>query len=425
MGMKAEVVSRTDITLGRLLGSGAFGVVHLAAVEGWTRPVVSKVVKPKKMAPKDADLFKNEICIWSNLDHPNCVRLLAVALEPDEFSLLSELCSGGSMDDRIAWLRKHKKPMPTMVELSSMMLQMARAMAYLHRHGVMHRDLKSGNILLSGEGESLFASGPLKIADFGLARHLPAEDRSASLTAETGSYRWMAPEVIRHEPYNSACDVYSFAVVCWEMLTYDVPFASVTAVQAAFNVAVRDRRPELPSSCSAAIAKLVTECWHADAKQRPSFAQISARLVPPAPLAPLGFPPVASAPTHQARQPSASANSSSIPTSASAGVSIKPTLDVPAPLDKAGGDKLDFFLAPRARSPSPLSSDGQRSPPSSSPSNSLPPSGRSSPAEKRGRADVELGANQECALSTGNPIKIQVTLDRPSSISSGLDSLQM
>merc|ERR1719217_394706 len=116
-------------------------------------------------------------------------------------------------------------------------------MVHLHEHGVMHRDLKSPNILLESKGNSLYESCPLKIADFGLARHLPLEDRAASLTAETGSYRWMAPEVIRHEPYNTACDVYSFAILAWEMLTYRVPFDNMMPVEAAFAVAKGAKRP--------------------------------------------------------------------------------------------------------------------------------------------------------------------------------------
>ena len=75
--------------------------------------------------------------------------------------------------------------------------------------------LKPANILVSG--------GTLKVADFGLARTKPATP--TCLTAETGSYRWMAPEVMRHEPYDERCDVYSFALVSWELLTLEMPFA--------------------------------------------------------------------------------------------------------------------------------------------------------------------------------------------------------
>eukprot|EP00321_Phaeocystis_globosa_P012339 CAMPEP_0118809206 /NCGR_PEP_ID=MMETSP1162-20130426/81_1 /TAXON_ID=33656 /ORGANISM="Phaeocystis Sp, Strain CCMP2710" /LENGTH=65 /DNA_ID=CAMNT_0006738607 /DNA_START=4 /DNA_END=198 /DNA_ORIENTATION=- len=65
------------------------------------------------------------------------------------------------------------------------------------------------------------------------------------MTAETGSYRWMAPEVIRHEPYGTGCDVYSFGVLCWEMLSYSTPFPQLTVFEVALSVATKGMRPEI------------------------------------------------------------------------------------------------------------------------------------------------------------------------------------
>jgi len=277
-GMAAPVISRDLVKLGKELGSGGFGKVHLAEVQGWVEPVVSKVMKPRKMEPKEVKLLKLEMTIWSTIEHPHCLRLLGVALEPTEFCLLSELCDGGSMGDAIARVRANNRPKPSASELRQLMRQMASGMAHLHAHGVMHRDLKSPNILLERKGDTLLQSCPLKICDFGLARHLPVEDRAAALTAETGSYRWMAPEVIRHEPYNSSCDVYSFAVVCSEIITYQLPFSQESAVQAAFAVATKNRRPEVAPSGDSDVDALIQECWHHDCGARPAFVEVVARL---------------------------------------------------------------------------------------------------------------------------------------------------
>lgn len=277
--MKCKHVMQKDrIHLSNELGAGAYGKVHLAKVSGWATPMVVKMLKPKDMQAKDLDLLKLEMIIWSKIDHPHCLPMIGLALEPTEFCLVSEWCRGGSLGDAVALFRAKQKPTPTPAAIASMMSMIASGMAHLHKHGVMHRDLKSPNILLERKGDTLLESCPLKIADFGLARNLPAADRASCLTAETGSYRWMAPEVIRHEPYNSRADVYSFAVVCFELMTYELPFTNSTAVEAALAVATKDRRPELPAGCDSTIAKLVRECWDASGEMRPSFQEIIERL---------------------------------------------------------------------------------------------------------------------------------------------------
>jgi serine/threonine protein kinase len=98
-------------------------------------------------------------------------------------------------------------------------------MNYLHLCSIMHRDLKSGNVLIDSHGTA-------KISDFGLSCVLDMGS-SRDLTAETGTYRWMAPEVIRHEPYSNKADVYSFGVVLWELLSRDQPFRGLTPIQGA------------------------------------------------------------------------------------------------------------------------------------------------------------------------------------------------
>ncbi|GLE08823.1 hypothetical protein PINS_up020247 [Pythium insidiosum] len=139
-------------------------------------------------------------------------------------------------------------------------------MNYLHLCSIMHRDLKSGNVLLD-------AHGTVKISDFGLSCVLDMSG-SHDLTAETGTYRWMAPEVIRHEPYSTKADVYSFGVVLWEMIAKDQPFRGLTPIQAAFAVARQQMRPALPRHTPLKIGELVEHCWHQDPNRRPDFSAI-------------------------------------------------------------------------------------------------------------------------------------------------------
>ena len=131
---------------------------------------------------------------------------------------------------------------------------------------VIHRDLKPSNILLTRDNRA-------KIADFGMSVAMTGQE----LTAETGTYRWMAPEVIRHESYSSNADVYSFGIVLWQLITREVPFATMTPVQTAYAVA-EGHRPEIPSSTPEHLRRIIEACWDEDSQKRPSFTYIAMAL---------------------------------------------------------------------------------------------------------------------------------------------------
>ncbi|KAL1496290.1 hypothetical protein AB1Y20_016252 [Prymnesium parvum] len=261
------VIDRRAITLGRSLGAGAFGNVHVCEVQGWTCRTVAKRVQPSKMKPDDARMLRTELSLSALLDHPNTVQFYGFSTDLKELLLLSELCDGGPLDEAMERARRSRAPLPSEADLVDQMHQIASAMAHVHALGYMHRDLKPANILLQG---SL-----LKVADFGLARAKPPSP--ACLTAETGSYRWMAPEVMRHEPYDERCDVYSFSLVAYELLTHDIPFSGWMPVEAAFAVAKQAARPPLPSS-PAAVTSLLRRCWEQSFACRPSFAAVVSAL---------------------------------------------------------------------------------------------------------------------------------------------------
>merc|ERR1712087_194110 len=84
----------------------------------------------------------------------------------------------------------------------------------------------------------------------------------------------MAPEVLRHEPYDQKCDVYSFAILCWEMLTFRLPFEQKQPVQAAFAMALEGQRPSIPAHCPPDVERLLERSWSEASEARPSFAQV-------------------------------------------------------------------------------------------------------------------------------------------------------
>lgn len=114
----------------------------------------------------------------------------------------------------------------------------------------------------------------VKIADFGVARIIG----SGHMTAETGTYRWMAPEVIEHRPYDEKADVFSFGVVIWELLTCKVPYSDMTPLQAAVGVVQKGLRPGIPPNCPGPLAEVLEACWAQLPASRPSFRDLTPRL---------------------------------------------------------------------------------------------------------------------------------------------------
>ncbi|XP_008561843.1 PREDICTED: mitogen-activated protein kinase kinase kinase MLK4-like, partial [Galeopterus variegatus] len=157
-------------------------------------------------------------------------------------------------------------------------VQIARGMLYLHQEAVvpiLHRDLKSSNILLLEkiEHDDVF-NKTLKITDFGLAREW---HRTTKMSA-AGTYAWMAPEVIKSSLFSKGSDVWSYGVLLWELLTGEVPYRGIDGLAVAYGVAVNKLTLPIPSTCPEPFARLMRECWEQDPHIRPSFALILEQL---------------------------------------------------------------------------------------------------------------------------------------------------
>jgi WD40 repeat protein len=236
----------------RELGRGSHGIVYLAYDPGLGREVALKIPRADVLA--DPDLrhrFQREARAAAGLDHPNLVPVYEAGEVGPVCYIAAAYCPGITLAH---WLKQHEAPVPyrTAAELVAVL---AEAVEYAHRHGVVHRDLKPGNILLvsggmvSGESAEPPPTTP-KITDFGLAKLLPSQ---AVLSAQTqtgaivGTANYMAPEQAgsRAGQVGPAADHYALGVILYELLTGRTPFQGDSALEVLLRV--RTEEPLSPA----------------------------------------------------------------------------------------------------------------------------------------------------------------------------------
>ncbi|KAL8113018.1 serine/threonine/tyrosine-protein kinase HT1-like [Apium graveolens] len=204
--------------------------------------------------------FTREVTLLSRLHHQNVIKFKGACRKPPVFCIITEYLSEGSLR---SYLHKLKEILP-LRKVISMALDIARGMAFIHSQGVIHRDLKPENILLNQDFQ-------LKIADFGIA----CRDTSCDpLDDDSGTYRWMAPEMIKRKSYSGKVDVYGFGLILWELVAGIIPYEDMTPIQAAFAVVNKNLRPAFPDDCPAAMRALIGQCWSSQPERRPNFCQV-------------------------------------------------------------------------------------------------------------------------------------------------------
>uniref|UniRef100_W5L6W0 Mitogen-activated protein kinase kinase kinase n=1 Tax=Astyanax mexicanus TaxID=7994 RepID=W5L6W0_ASTMX len=262
-----------ELCLEEVIGAGGFGKVYKGVWRNEEVAVKAARQDPDEDISATAENVRQEARLFWMLRHPNIIALRGVCLKEPNLCLVMEYARGGALNRALAG-----KKVPPRV-LVNWAVQIATGMDYLHNQTivpVIHRDLKSSNILILEPVERDDLSGKtLKITDFGLAREW---HRTTKMSA-AGTYAWMAPEVIKLSLFSKSSDVWSFGVLLWELLTGEVPYREIDALAVAYGVAMNKLTLPVPSTCPEAFAQLLGECWSPNPHSRPSFSSILKRLL--------------------------------------------------------------------------------------------------------------------------------------------------
>ena len=245
-------INIADLKFGDLLGQGGFGAVFRGR---WQSRGFDVALKKVNCTP-DASDAKIMMELGS---HPNIIAFYGFAYDHPQTTIVTALARKGSLYD----LLHKRKEKPIEQQSLAWAKQIAYGLAYMHEHDLVHRDLKSSNILFS---DNMVA----QICDFGVSRFL----KETVATSIAGTPRWMAPEVAENKPISKKCDVFSFSLIVWEMMECKIPYHNAASDILASLAIISGERPPISAQWPAYLSSLTQACWSPAPKDRPTFDDI-------------------------------------------------------------------------------------------------------------------------------------------------------
>ncbi|KAG2773233.1 hypothetical protein Pcac1_g15933 [Phytophthora cactorum] len=267
------------LRLGKCISKGGFGLVFTGEYRG--RRVAIKKIRPDRSGDvSEIEMFLKEITLMAVLYHPRIVEFIGVAWDNlRHLSAVTEYMDKGDLREVLYTFKERGSPLSWETHKAPIVLHIAEALSYLHSQHpkVIHRDLKSKNVLLNMYLEA-------KLSDFGISRMRYAIE--THMTAGVGTSFWIAPEILIGQDYDERADIYSFGVLLSEIDTDDYPYwndnhpneprGKIQEAEILTQVAAGQIRPDFSVNCPEEILAIADACLQRDPRDRPTAAEIVA-----------------------------------------------------------------------------------------------------------------------------------------------------
>ncbi|KAJ0406706.1 hypothetical protein P43SY_004531 [Pythium insidiosum] len=273
--IQALRLSMDDLVVGELLSEGAFGKVYRGTFQHREPVAVKRLSVVRQRDAVQVICFLSEAKLMASLSHERIVTFLGIAWTvPTDLHVVTELLDGGDLRSLLARYKQQRAPTGFNTAKLRIASHIAEALVYLHSRtpAILHRDLKSNNVLLTKEPLSA------KLVDFGVAR----PHAESTLTVGVGTLRWMAPEVMLGGRYAAAADVFSFGIVLSELDTHELPYHGVsqemTDAAIMTRVALGALHVEFSLDADADVVALARACTAFEPSDRPSTQEVCHRM---------------------------------------------------------------------------------------------------------------------------------------------------
>ena len=294
------MIDYSDLVQTKVIGEGAFGKVYLGkwhetdvAIKALTSLGALGIAAGQiasyatEADVKDAlKTLEREVGLMVGMRHPNVILFLGVC--PDPPCVVTEYCARGSLYDVLLEAKENPALARSLTwyRRVSMMLDAAKGMLYLHSHKptIIHRDLKSPNLLVDG-------NWTVKVTDFNLSRLADvAAQPGVTSSVVANNPRWHAPEIIRDALFTKPGDVYAFGLIMWEMISWELPFDGLSSFQMILFIGDKAGRPDVPGEDETdkirgglfpgyeEYVQLMIDCWNQDPEKRPGFPEVISKL---------------------------------------------------------------------------------------------------------------------------------------------------
>ena len=259
-----STIKESHLTYHEQIGRGASGDVYRVT---WKSRKFGKIEAAAKKIPifrgqNIEEKFGNEIKYLQSLNHPNIISYYGHVITSDHVIIVTEYATKGTLHDNL----KNKDRLPPKLKLK-WAIQAAKGIKYLQDKKILHRDIKSINLLIDSDDN-------LKICDFGIARNLTSTKTTRS---SKGTIAYLPPEAFSFtsDPMMSPkADIFAFGIILWQLETCQEPYKGLIPERIMWLVGNDNYRPEIPATCPDVLGHLMRECWDREREKRPGADRI-------------------------------------------------------------------------------------------------------------------------------------------------------